>query len=137
MTVFFINVNLVFALALNGEIPDLSERNFGPLCYCFKGVAPHPNYPQVCVLFLQSKMFASLVIVFHCRLTNLLALTSSNVSYLFYKKKRKQQIQAVVKLYGVFAFIWKNLDYAPNKLVSPYSRRGQYDPRWTFMQAAN
>lgn len=136
MTVFFINVNLVFALALSGEIPDLSERNFGPLCYFFKGVAPHPNYPQVCVLY-QSKMFYPQIIVFHWRLTIRLASNSSNISYLFYKKRRKQQIQAVVKLYGVFAFIWKNLDYAPNKLVSPHSRRGQYDPRWTFMQAAN
>lgn len=89
------------------------------------------------VSFYQSKIFYSQIIVFHWRLTIRLASNSSNISYLFYKKRRKQQIQAVVKLYGVFAFIWKNLDYAPNKLVSPYSRRGQYDPRWTFMQAAN
>lgn len=40
---------LAFAFGTLRQIPELPEPTFAFLCYLFRGVAPHPNYPLVSV----------------------------------------------------------------------------------------
>lgn len=86
-------VKPTFALRTYQRISKPFKLTIAFLCYLFRGVAPHPNYPPISVLNIVNRNFSS---------KSGISL-SGFPSHIFYIWMEIMKSQAVVKLHGDFS----------------------------------